>query len=206
MAASSMVEPDLPFLPAPSRVRLVSAQDVAAVSADLRSKVEHSDGQYRLVSIAYDRLPAIKSLIEDALERLADAALSLYPYWYGGAIPFARFEGSPFAFEALIAEQLSHSDQLRRAVSLPWLKAARRLCRLGKAPIPREFPAAAQVAQLAPRDRPRPPPHRPVPRRRATRDGRAPGAREGGGMARARDRCPGPRRRTGAAGRLVGVG
>ena len=47
------------------------------------------------------------------------------------------------------SELLSRSDPLRGAVSPAWLKAARRLCRSGKPPVPRDFPSSVQATQLA---------------------------------------------------------
>src|SRR3954465_11026948 len=76
----------------PSQVRLVLAPDVAEVLASLKDDAENLDGRIRLVSIAYDCLPVVRSLIEDTLDHLGEVALSLFPDWYGDAIPFAQIE------------------------------------------------------------------------------------------------------------------
>jgi very-short-patch-repair endonuclease len=136
-------------IPSPSQVRLVFAQDVNEFLVDLKIKADCLGGKYRLVSMTFDRLPNVKSLIEDVVAHLAEIALSLFPQWYGDAIPFAQVESSNFAFESHIAELLNHSDPLRQAVSLTWLKTSRRLCRSGEPPIPREFPSSVQATQVA---------------------------------------------------------
>jgi very-short-patch-repair endonuclease len=142
-------ELDPSFFPEPSHVRLVFAQNIDEFLFHLKSRVEEWGGEYRLVSIVLDRLPALRSLIDGILDRLADVAFSLYPGWFGEDISFNRIESSHFSFDRLLRERLDQSDHLRRVLSLPWLRAARRLCRSGKAPIPRDFPASIHAAQLA---------------------------------------------------------
>lgn len=136
-------------IPSPSEVRLVFARGVNEFLVGLKIKAECFGGDYRLVSMTFDRLPDVRSLIEDAIEHLAEVALSLFPDWYGDAISFAQVESSTFAFESRFIELLSRSDPLRGAVSLTWLKASRKLCRSGKPPVPREFPSSVRANQLA---------------------------------------------------------
>ena len=142
-------ELDPSLFPEPSRVRLVYARDVDEFLSHLKSQVEETGGQHRLVAMTLGRLPDLRPLIDAVLEHLADVALSLYPGWFGGDVSFAQIECLNFSFENLVKERISQSDPLRRAVSFPWLRAARRLCRSGKSPIPRGFPAAVHAAQLA---------------------------------------------------------
>jgi len=142
-------ELDPSLFPKPARVRLVFARNVAEFLSHLTTKAEERAGEFRLVSIILDRLPALRSLIDGILDRLADVALSLYPGWFGEDISFDQIESSSFSFDRLLRERLDQSDHLRRALSLPWLRAARRLCRSGKPPIPRAFPASIHAAQLA---------------------------------------------------------
>jgi very-short-patch-repair endonuclease len=136
-------------LPAPSRVRLVFAPTLNDVHISLKNQAISSGGNIRLVSVTYDRLPTVKSLIDDTLEHLAHVALSLFPNWYGDRSSFAEIDASTSAFDFLLSDYANQSDLLERGVSIPWLKAARKLCHSGKSPLPREFTASVHIAQLA---------------------------------------------------------
>jgi very-short-patch-repair endonuclease len=149
MANVSTNHLDHRLLPAPSRVRLIFAPTVSAVHGALKDQAISSGGQFRLVSVSYDRLPAVRSLIDDILENLAHITLSLFPSWYGDADPFAGIDATTSTFELLVAGHVNQPDLLKRGVSIPWLKAARKLCHLGKPPLLRELTASVQVAQLA---------------------------------------------------------
>ena len=93
--------------------------------------------------------PVVKSLIDDILDHLAQLALALFPNWYGDFISFPEIDGSLSCFDSLLYEQASQHGLLKCGVSIPWLKAARRLCHEGKPPLPREFTATTQVSQIA---------------------------------------------------------
>ncbi len=149
MASVSANEFGRLFLPAPSQVRLVFAQNVSEVEVALKNEASSSGGEFRCVSVSYERLPALKSLIDDLLDHLARLALSLFPNWYGDVISFPEIDGSLSCFDSLLYEQASQHGLLKCGVSIPWLKAARKLCHEGKSPLPREFTATTQVGQLA---------------------------------------------------------
>ena len=139
---------DLLFAGGPTGVRLVGAGSVTDVLAAIKDRLAFGDGG-RLVSIPFDRLPIVGDLVEEAIAGLAGAALALWPDWYGATIPLAELDRSTFAFEARLADALASAGGPRRAVSLPWVTAARTLCRSGQPPLPRGFPPAVQAAQLA---------------------------------------------------------
>ena len=149
MASVSANEFDRLLLPAPSQVRVVFAPTVSEVDIALKNEAFSSDGQFRRVTISYDRLPAVKSLIDDILDHLAHVALALFPNWYGDVICFPEIDASLSGFDSLLGDQASQHGLLKCGVSVPWLKAARRLCDEGKPPLPREFTATTQVAQIA---------------------------------------------------------
>jgi very-short-patch-repair endonuclease len=136
-------------IPSPSQVRLVLAKDVNEFLVDLKIRTDCFWGKLRLVSMTFDQLPDVKSLIGDVIDHLAEVALSLFPQWYGDAIPFAQVESSTIGVESRLFDLLNQADPLRRAVSLTWLKASRKLCRSGRPPIPREFHSSVQATQLA---------------------------------------------------------
>ena len=94
-------------------------------------------------------MPTVKSLIDDILDKLAQVALALFPHWYGHGIPFAEIDASTPSFDSLLAGRANEHGLLKQGVSMPWLKAARKLCHLGKPPRPREFTPSVQVAQLS---------------------------------------------------------
>ncbi len=149
MGSVSVNELDRLFLPAPSQVRVVFAPTVSEVHVALNNKAVSSNGQFRLVSVSYDRLPAVKSLIDDILDHLAHVAIALFPNWYGDVNSFPEIDASSSGFDSLLGHQASQHGLLKCGVSIPWLKAARRLCHEGKPPLPREFTATTQVAQIA---------------------------------------------------------
>ncbi len=149
MATVSPNELDPLLLPAPARVRLVLAANVNEVHAAFERLAISPRGEFRLVSVSYDRLPTVKSLIDDILGHLAHLALSLFPNWYGDTVRFAEIDASTSAFDSIVADRVKERELLERGVSIPWLKAARNLCRLGKPPLHRDFAGAVQVAQLA---------------------------------------------------------
>jgi very-short-patch-repair endonuclease len=132
-----------------SHVRLVFASIVDEVQDALEHMAISSGGQFRLVTVSYDPLPTVRSLIDDVLDNLARVALALFPHWYGNGIPFAEIDAATPSFDSLLANQAKYHGLLARGVSIPWLKAARKLCRLEKPPLPREFTASVHVAQLA---------------------------------------------------------
>lgn len=149
MTTVSTDQLDRLFLKAPSHVRLVFTPTVDEVHGALKDKANSSGGQFRLVTVSYDRLPTVKSLIDDILDNLAQVALALFPHWYGKGIPFAEIDARTPGFDSLLADQANHHGLLKLGVSIPWLKAARKRCRLGKPPLAGEFTASVQVAQLA---------------------------------------------------------
>ena len=115
----------------------------------LKSQAISAGGQFRLITVSYDRLPAVRSLIDDILANLAQVALSLFPHWYGHGIPFAEIDALTPCFDSLFTGKAFDHGLSQHGVSIPWLKAARKLCHLGEEPLPRDFTCSVQVAQLA---------------------------------------------------------
>ncbi len=132
-----------------SHVRLVFAAMVDEVQDALKHRAISGSGHFRLVTVSYDSLPTLRSLIDDVLDNLAQVALALCPHWYGHGTPFAEIDAATLNIDAPLANQARHHGLLARGVSVPWLRAARKLCRLEKLPLPREFTASVHVAQLA---------------------------------------------------------
>mgnify|MGYP001121113229 CR=1 FL=1 len=138
-------------LPLVSRARLVFAGRGlrGAARDDLERRAVASGGGFRLAAIRFDRIPPLRELIDDVLDQLAVLASGLFPDWYGAAARFAAVDAQTADFDVIPTDRLDRSDLLQRGVSVPWLKAARRLCRRGALPRPRGFPASVQAAQLA---------------------------------------------------------
>lgn len=114
-------------LPPPARARTIFAAPglLETVRAAMERRAVASGGGVRMVAIRYDRLPYLKALIDDAVDRLAEVALTLIDDWDDD-------DGST-----------------SRAASIPWRKAARRLGRLGEPPRPRGYSPSIHAAQLA---------------------------------------------------------
>ncbi len=123
------------ILPPAGRARTIFAPPglLDGVRSALEDRAVASAGEFRLVAIRYDLVPPARTLIDDAIDRLADAALALYSTEDEDADD-DNVNNAPFSQD----------------VSIPWRKAARELLRQGKPPRPRGFPPAFHAAQLAP--------------------------------------------------------
>lgn len=128
-------------LPPPARARTVFAAPglMDGVWRALEDRAVGSDGGFRLVAIRYGELPPLKALIDDAIDRLADVALTLFPDWIGGE---SEDEGED-------KETEGESASRNRGVLISWRKAAWKLCRLGEPPRPRSYSPAIHAEQLA---------------------------------------------------------
>lgn len=113
-------------LPPSGRARTIfaPAELLDAVRIALEDRAVASDGQFRLVAMRYDRLPPARAMIDDAIDRLADAAATAPSDNDANASPIPE-------------------------ISLSWRKAARDLRRRGEPPRPRGFPLAVEALQLA---------------------------------------------------------
>lgn len=116
-------------LPPPARARALFAEPglLETVRAAMEDRAVASDGGFRLIAIRYDRLPYLRALIDDAIDRLAEVALALVEDW----------------------GEDNDDRPASRDASIPWRKAARRLARLGEPPRPRSYSPAIHAAQLA---------------------------------------------------------
>lgn len=113
--------------PPPGRARAIFAAPglLEKVREAMEDRAVASDGGFRLVAIRYDRPPYLRALIDDAVDRLADVALTLFDNWEDDDEPT-----SP-------------------AASAPWLRAARRLAKLGEPLRPRGYSPSIHATQLA---------------------------------------------------------
>ena len=96
-----------------------------------------SDEQHRLVLVPLKQIPRIENLISTVMGCLAEAALALWPCWYG---------------VENIAEQPPSSlmlDSKKGSVQRHWFEAAKHYSALGKIPLIKSIPNTVQVEQLA---------------------------------------------------------
>jgi len=104
---------------------------------------------FKQVTVIWPRVPPIETVLEDALRKLAEVSLALWPHWYtGDGRPFFT---SPTDLESFLKNPgtLACFGRSRQEISLHWLKAAVRLCQAGQMPWPAPFPDAVQASQLA---------------------------------------------------------
>lgn len=98
----------------------------------------------RFIMLAWDRLPTHSVLLEEVIDRLADAAFSLWPEWYAS--------GSRRAQRGLAAdsgESPIESTDLKGSVLPRWLTLAENAVQGGLRPrFKREFTAEVEVRQL----------------------------------------------------------
>jgi very-short-patch-repair endonuclease len=139
---------DLISAAAPGDVRLVTCSNVPDTLARLEVDACTAGLQQRVAVCIWDELPDLPTLIADVLERLAAAALQLWPHWYGVDLDPAA--------DATLSDWRSAIERaaLADGVSLPrllptWLKDAAGLCCAGRPPLPCGYSNAAQLAQLA---------------------------------------------------------
>ncbi|MGL5079881.1 MAG: endonuclease domain-containing protein [Microcoleaceae cyanobacterium] len=97
----------------------------------------------------WDVLPNHKVLLEELLQALAQAALRLWPFWYGQAVTAPFLDNSLLEDDLLNHFKLQELPTTRQNASIPWLKAAVKACQMNQLPIFPNFPRTVQVAQLA---------------------------------------------------------
>jgi hypothetical protein len=130
-----------------SQVQMIVSPDVFEVLAELARCGAANPTNPRMVTIEFDRLPPVKSQVSRMLRELAAVALALWPEWYGGVIPGTMLDFSATPGRRLSTE-LGRLPEMRAGLSVAWLKAARTLCRAGRAPLPDGFTSGMHASQL----------------------------------------------------------
>ena len=133
----------------PAEVLVVRCADVGEALGELETTAERETCESRFVVCAWQKLPKVSSIIGDALDMLAKAALALWPNWYGRSRQ-PGFENG-IAAEDLLADlaTIGALRDGRRDVLAPWLRASVARCRRGETPRPSGFADSIQAAQLA---------------------------------------------------------
>jgi len=88
------------------------------------------------------RLDRLDGLLSAMVGSLAEVALALFPFWYGGGVDLRP------AHPLAATEAAGAITPARAGVSAAWLRAAAVRCRNGRPPLPRRFAREIQAAQL----------------------------------------------------------
>lgn len=143
-----MTFPGLEQIPA-GEVRLFPGADLDGFHSPDGSLPGGEPISFKIVTVLWPRVPPIERILEDALHKLAEVSLALWPHWY-------TEDGRPlFPSQSDLGSFLENPgpllpfDRSRQEISLHWLKAAARLCQAGRLPLPDQFPDAVQASQLA---------------------------------------------------------
>ena len=126
------------------QVRLILSTDVRRALHAFALTANDLPAGIRLVACTWDRLPGITNVIKSVTHSLAEAARAVWPDWYGSVGDYwcnATTASSP-------KHQTDGSQNTACAVLLPWIAAAKRLCRSEKLPLPKGFANATHAAQL----------------------------------------------------------
>jgi very-short-patch-repair endonuclease len=95
--------------------------------------------------MVWDRLPLQSAILEEAIDKLAEAALALWPLWY---LADTTFDPARPSIEIL--NERAISAQLHRHVLPHWMRLADRACQMQREPRwPDEFTRQVETRQLA---------------------------------------------------------
>ena len=130
------------------RVRSVFTADVGGAVASLTQALMAGDAALRLVTQGVREPTGSHAFPEQLVRGLAEAALLLWPDWYGGTLGMAA---DATVIEAALADPLAARSvrSTQAGVVLPWVTAAVAACRAGRVPYLPTFPLAVQADQLA---------------------------------------------------------
>ncbi len=126
-------------------VRLATGRDVGGQLARLSHAANSDPNGGRLVVVAWEQPPRHPRMIEEALDRLAEAVLWLWPDWYLRAQDTLALDST---LDRLCAR--SRLAGLERQVLPHWLKLADRACSAQRKPRwPGEFTTETEARQLS---------------------------------------------------------
>jgi very-short-patch-repair endonuclease len=121
---------------APSQVRLVSCARVRDGLRRIEGFSQQQVGKGRVVACVWDVLPAVSTMIDDIVDRLAQAAQLLWPHWYD---------------EPHVAQdyRFPEDDCRPSRILSAWYREALVECREARPPRLKRFAPAVQAQQLA---------------------------------------------------------
>ncbi len=133
----------------PGKVRTIICQDVSETLATLELSKYKTDRNIKIAAFAWEQLPDVKTLINDAVKALARVALAIWPAWYSQEIAFKADQERPLETVISNFQAVTLLAKNRQLIPLSWLKAAVTCCHLDTPPCPKGFPNEIQVSQLA---------------------------------------------------------
>jgi very-short-patch-repair endonuclease len=126
------------------QVRLAVSRDIEDTIGRLSTLTARELDGGRLIIVVWDRLPLQSMILEEAINQLAEAALTLWPAWYSAE----DYDRSRSTIEIL--EQRVHSAKLEGQVLRHWLALADKACQMQRWPRwPTEFTRQVESRQLA---------------------------------------------------------
>jgi very-short-patch-repair endonuclease len=132
---------------APRRVLCLFSGDVHDAVFEARAWGDARREGDRVVYFLPSRLPPYRDLIERSVRLFAEAALTVWPDWYGCPGFFAE-PGEP-AWQDFLDRMRVREAAASRPVVFKWLTRAAAACRAGQVPWFDSFAATVQLRQLA---------------------------------------------------------
>jgi hypothetical protein len=132
---------------APRRVLCLFCGDVVDAVVEARAWGGARREGDRVVYFLPSRLPPYRDLIERSVRLFAEAALTVWPDWYG-CPGFFSAPGEP-AWQDFLDRMRIREAAARRPVVFNWLTRSVAACRAGQAPWFNSFAATVQFRQLA---------------------------------------------------------
>jgi very-short-patch-repair endonuclease len=133
----------------PGEIRTFVCDNVTEVLSDLELSGLPKDDAFRIAVCRIDRVAELEKLLDGMVHSLAEIAVALFPFWYGGALDISSIEaGIPGDFpvyKSNLGDVCTAGDR----VSIPWLKAAAKCAQNHVLPLPRHFAREIQASQLA---------------------------------------------------------
>ena len=102
----------------------------------------------RCVVCALDVSRLVSVVVEPLISALADAALTVWPDWYGAADLFARSDEQSLQL-ALDRFASGRAATRQRSILRPWVERAASLCRMSAPPVVANFAPRVQLQQLS---------------------------------------------------------
>ncbi|CAN2040791.1 DUF559 domain-containing protein [Candidatus Magnetomoraceae bacterium gMMP-15] len=131
----------------PGKVRTFICSDVSEELSSIDLSYIDQNNDFKIVTLTWQGLPGINSIINDILKSLAKISLEIWPSWYNDKVSFNDSK----SFDDAISNNFSINSlfKIKEKVSKFWLKKAIFCCKSKKLPLPKGFPNEVQASQLS---------------------------------------------------------
>jgi very-short-patch-repair endonuclease len=131
----------------PGHVGTVFSQDPFQILSFLELCSAQSKASFQYAFCTLSPLPDLQTTINRALQSMASAALSIFPYWYKGELTFDS--SSPHSISGQLASPANSHICNQVGLSFRWLQSAVNRCLGNHLPLPRKCSHEIQSSQLS---------------------------------------------------------